>query len=47
MKNTPAVIVAAKYFSSRITYTVTAWPPKVYRMLVAPVKYKTLVVGAE
>lgn len=28
------------------TYTVTAWPPKVYSMFVAPVKYRTIDVGA-
>jgi hypothetical protein len=29
-----------------VTYTVTACPPNVYKMFVAPVKYNTLVVGA-
>lgn len=29
------------------TYTVTACPPNVYRMLVAPVKYNTSLVGPE
>lgn len=29
------------------SYTVTAWPPKVYSILVAPVKYNSSFVGAE